>query len=122
MASRVDESMRKLWEIPKCPPSFEPLTGSKFGYAMLYMCIYIYNYIYIYTYAYKYMHRLHFFLAVFIVSPVLRSLALRILINALGSMSKAWNFEGERRLRGGQLVPRSRGGNAFVETKKCRGM
>jgi len=26
-----------------------------------------------------------------------------ILINAFGSMSKAWNFEGERRLRGGKL-------------------
>ena len=83
VACRVGlESMRKvLLEIPKCPPSFEPLTGSKFGYAMLYICIYtiiyiiiyilvhMYNYVYIYTYAYiyistyaykfKYMHHLH---------------------------------------------------------------
>ena len=32
-------------------------------------------------------------------------------------MSKAWNFEGERRLRGGKLVPRSRDGS--VETKNA---
>lgn len=31
-----------------------------------------------------------------------------ILINALGSMAKAWNFEGERRLRAGNVVPGQR--------------